>query len=144
MKLLRNVFMAVLFLAGVFLASANTGLVELVYMPPLPLEGYGEGGRVQVPLFVLVLGSILAGVLLTGLGLFLEQMRLRITSRSLSRENDQLNREVGTLREQVEQLKAAERITSPTWATRSDDSDESEEENDAPGSVLGSTGRDDR
>ena len=82
MKLIRSVVLGVLFLLGVFLASANTGLVELVYLPALPFAGMGNGASLRVPVFIVVLAAILVGVVVTGLGVFFEQSRLRWTTRA--------------------------------------------------------------
>lgn len=102
MKLLRTFLFAILFLVGVFLASANTASIELVYLPRLPFGPYPEGASVHLPIFLVVLAAVLLGVIVTGLGVFAEQLRLRLGMRSQRREAERL---AGELEQQTEDMR---------------------------------------
>jgi len=95
MKLLRTFLFAILFLVGVFLASANTASIELVYLPRLPFGPYPEGASVHLPIFLVVLAAVLLGV-------FAEQLRLRLGMRSQRREAERL---AGELEQQTEDMR---------------------------------------
>jgi len=76
---------AVLFVACVFLATANMHDVALV-LPDVPSAGWPQMREVQVPLFVVVLGTLVVGVVITGLGTLFEQLRLRGAARRARKE----------------------------------------------------------
>ncbi len=101
MKLIRSIVLGVLFLLGVFLASANTALVELVYLPALPFAGMDAVGSLRVPVFILVLAAILIGVVATGLGVFFEQSKLRWTTRAALKTAKQKEKEWAGLRDEL-------------------------------------------
>ncbi len=108
MKLLRTVILGVLFLLGVFLSSANTGSMKIVYLPPMPFGPMPEGASIEVPVFIVILGSILVGVLITGLGVAFEQSKLRWSTRSALKQAKRqeaewgaANRDVASMKEQV-------------------------------------------
>lgn len=81
MKILRNVLLCVLFVAAVFISSANVQLVEIVYLPATGLESGWQPRAVQLPLFVIVLGALAIGALLGGAAGLFEQGRLRLALR---------------------------------------------------------------
>jgi putative membrane protein len=88
MRVLRSVATVLLFIAGVFIASANTQLVTLVYLPAVPALGLPAEFSIGVPLFLLILGTLVAGVLLGGLAAILEQARMRLGLRRARKERD--------------------------------------------------------
>ena len=81
MKILRNVLLCVLFVAAVFISSANVQLVEIVYLPATGLESGWQPRSIQLPLFVIVLGALGIGALLGGAAGLFEQGRLRLALR---------------------------------------------------------------
>jgi uncharacterized integral membrane protein len=85
-KILRIMLAVVLFVAGVFLATANMHEVD-VFLPALPIAGWPELRQVRVPLFLVVLGSLIAGVLLMGLWSLFEQIRWRTGARRAAKEH---------------------------------------------------------
>ena len=87
MRILKIIIGAVLFAACVYLATSNMHTVDLVF-PDIPIEGWPQIGRVQAPLFVVILTSLLAGVLFTALLTLLEQVRLRTVARRARKERD--------------------------------------------------------
>jgi uncharacterized integral membrane protein len=81
MRILRNVLLCVLFVAAVFVSSANVQLVEIVYLPATGLDSGWQPRAIQLPLFVIVLGALGIGALLGGAAGFFEQGRLRLALR---------------------------------------------------------------
>jgi len=81
MRILRNVLLCVLFVAAVFIASANVQLVEIVYLPSTGLGSGWQPRSVQLPLFVIVLGALGLGALIGGAAGLFEQGRLRLALR---------------------------------------------------------------
>jgi len=78
MKTIRTLLLCLLFVAAVFISSANVHLVDLVYLPGIGVESTWSPRSVAVPLFVVVLGSLIVGALLGGAGALFEQARLRL------------------------------------------------------------------
>jgi putative membrane protein len=104
--MLKMVFFTLLFVVCVFVASANVHTVELVYLPHLNVEGWPERGVVEMPMFVLVLGSLVIGLLLGATGAVFEQARLRIGLRRDRHEHERLEAELSQSREEMKQLAA--------------------------------------
>ena len=88
MRVLRSVGTVLLFIAGVFIASANTQLVTVVYLPAVPAFGLPSEFSIGIPLFLLILGALVAGVLLGGLAAILEQTRMRLGLRRARKDRD--------------------------------------------------------
>ena len=78
MKTLRAVVVCLLFVAAVFVASANVHVVEIVYLPAIGIESTWAPRALHAPLFVIVLGALLVGALLGGAAALFEQTRLRL------------------------------------------------------------------
>ena len=78
MKTLRTLLLCLLFVGAVFISSANVHVVELVYLPGIGVESTWSPRSIAVPLFVVVLGSLIVGALLGGAGALFEQARLRL------------------------------------------------------------------
>ncbi len=95
MRVLRSILMVVFFIAGVFIAAANVHDVDLIYLPAVPLVGLTSSLSVHVPLFLIVLTSLVAGVLFGGLAAILEQARLRLGLRRARKDADRALQEEG-------------------------------------------------
>lgn len=94
MRAIRAIFFVVLFVAAVFVASANRAAVEVVYMPQIQgLAGFEQTRAVQTPLFLLILASLLIGVLTGGLGAIVEQASLRLGLRRAGKLRDRALKE---------------------------------------------------
>ena len=95
MRLLRIILFSAIFLIAVILASANIHTVNFVYLPDLPLVA-GEAGQrsMELPLFLLVLGALMAGILTGAAGALFEQIRLRSALRRVRKERKQLAAEL--------------------------------------------------
>ncbi len=100
MKIIRMLFVVVLFTACVFFATANMHDVALT-VPRVPgLPGIGGTG-VEAPLFVVVLGALLLGALLMGGATLLEQLRLRAAARKARREAERATKARETAQEEL-------------------------------------------
>ena len=96
-KVLKTIFLTLLFILGITFSMENTGWVVLRYYfgletPPLPL-------------FLLVLFAVLLGVILTGAGFLLDERSLRRTLREKERQIALLENELRPYREQIPRMK---------------------------------------
>ncbi len=96
-KVLKTIFLTLLFILGITFSMENTGWVVLRYYfgletPPLPL-------------FLLVLFSVLLGVCLTGAGFLLDERSLRRALREKERQIASLENELRPYREQIPRMK---------------------------------------
>ena len=96
-KVLKTIFLTLLFILGISFSMENTGWVVLRYYfgletPPLPL-------------FLLVLFSVLLGVCLTGAGFLLDERSLRRALREKERQITSLENELRPYREQIPRMK---------------------------------------
>ena len=82
--------------AIVAFAIANRGSVKLSLLP-LPFE-------VELPLYLVVLGALPAGLILGGLIAWISAGRLRRRARQSAREAEAASREAAALRERIERL----------------------------------------
>jgi len=110
-KVLRVVLLCGLFIVGVFISSANVAPVDLVLWPNLGRPVATPVRSVEVPLFVLVLASVLFGLVLGGATALFEQGRLRWGLRRAEKITKRLKAEASsaeanlmTQREEVERL----------------------------------------
>jgi uncharacterized integral membrane protein len=98
MRYIRYGFLIVLALVLITVAFANREPVSLRLMPD-ELDGLWTAGRVlTVPLFVVIFGSIIAGVALGFVWEWLREARLRSDATRTRREKDRLAREVDRLK----------------------------------------------
>jgi uncharacterized integral membrane protein len=91
MRILKIIAGAFLFVACVFVATANMHSVSLVF-PDVPIRGWPRLGPIEAPLFVVLLTALFLGVLITGLSTLLEQVRLRTIARRARKERDRAER----------------------------------------------------
>ena len=96
-KVLKTIFLTLLFILGITFSMENTGWVVLRYYfgletPPLPL-------------FLLVLFSVLLGVCLTGAGFLLDERSLRRALREKERQIASLENELRPYREHRPRMK---------------------------------------
>jgi uncharacterized integral membrane protein len=90
-SLLKTVLLTLLFIAGITFAVENT--------QPFVLRYYFGLESPPIPLFVLVLVSVLLGVFLAGVGFIFDQWSLRRTLRQKEREITLLQKELKPYRE---------------------------------------------
>jgi len=109
MRTIRTLLLCLLFVAAVFISSANVHVVDLVYLPGIGVESTWSPRSVAVPLFVVVLGSLIVGALLGGAGALFEQARLRLGLRQARKAADKATTEAEELRTGA--AKAADEIS---------------------------------
>ncbi len=99
LRWLKLAFLAALGLALLTVALANRGTVTLRLLP----EGIGGfvdfGGSVELPLFLVIFGGIVAGLLIGFVWEWLREAKLRNQSSQRGRQVAKLEREVSRLRE---------------------------------------------
>ncbi|WP_282181588.1 LapA family protein [Aliiroseovarius marinus] len=99
MRYIRYAFLAALGVVLITVALANRGSVTLNILPG-ELSGFlGWSWSITLPLFVIIFGCVVAGILLGFVWEWLREHKLRAEGARHRRERDQLAREVKTLRE---------------------------------------------
>jgi len=91
LKVAKTIFFTLLFILGITFAMENTGWVVLRYYFGLETP--------PVPIFLLVLFSVLLGVLLVGAGFVCDERSLRKALREKEREIASLEKELQSYRE---------------------------------------------
>lgn len=91
LKVAKTIFFTLLFILGITFAMENTGWVVLRYYFGLETP--------PVPIFLLVLFSVLLGVLLAGAGFIVDEWSLRRALREKEREIAALQKELQPYRE---------------------------------------------
>lgn len=104
MRYLRYLFLAVLAICLVTVALANRGPVTLYLLSGdlagwVGLERYGIPNSIELPLFMVIFASIVAGLLIGLVWEWLREHRIRADAAATRRDRDQLQREIGKLRE---------------------------------------------
>ena len=89
MRILKTLFIGVLFLIALIFAAENTGPVEIHYYGIVPI---------QIPLFLVVFVAILLGILIAGLVSSFDKFKLK-------REMNRLKRVVRTQEEELNSLR---------------------------------------
>ena len=100
MKFIKYLFLALLAIVLVTLALANRGPVELKLLPRGLTELFGFQETVVLPLFIVILGGIVAGLLIGFVWEWLREYRYR-------REAERRRREVNKLAYENERLRVA-------------------------------------
>jgi uncharacterized integral membrane protein len=94
-KVLKAISFTLLFILGITLAMENTSWVVLRYYFGLESP--------PVPLFLIVLFSILLGVCLAGVGFFLDELSLKRSLREQERKIAELESELAVCREREQE-----------------------------------------
>jgi len=96
MKFITLLLILVCSLALLCFLFLNQGLVTITWFP-------GGGHQTPaVPLFVVIMLSVIAGVLMAGLIGMAEQLRLRVRNRQLTKRSERLEREITSLKPAAE------------------------------------------
>ena len=96
-KVLKTIFLTLLFILGITFSMENTGWIVLRYYFGLETP--------PVPIFLLVLFSILLGVFLAGVGFILDELSLKRALRERERQIASLESELKPYREQIPTMK---------------------------------------
>ncbi len=105
MRVVRTVVVALLFIAAVFLASANMQTASLVLLPEIPGTGWPQIQSPDLPLFIWILGSLALGVVIGAFGALVEQTRLRRGLRRSEKEKEKLSAELGQVQEELDRCR---------------------------------------
>ena len=90
-KFAKTIFLTLLFMLGITFATENTGWVVLRYYFGLETP--------PIPIFLLVLFSVLSGVFLAGVGFLIDERSLKKALREKEREITSLQKEMQPYRE---------------------------------------------
>ena len=99
MRYLRYAFLAILAIALITVALANRDPVTLRLMTDDLAEVAGLTGSVTLPLFLVIFGGIVAGILIGFVWEWFREHKHRAAAAAHRRETDRLEREVGRLRQ---------------------------------------------
>lgn len=100
LRYLRVLFIAATGFVLLVLALANRGSVPVRLLPEDIGGLLGITGVWEVPLFLVILGSVALGVLIGFVWEWFREMRIRATARGKSREVSRLERELAVLRDE--------------------------------------------
>lgn len=98
MRYIKYLFMAVIALALVLLALANRDPVTLTVLPPDLAGWIGWNYTMGLPLFLVILGGVVGGLLIGFVWEWFREHRQRAEARAQRSERDRLAREVESLR----------------------------------------------
>ena len=98
MRYIRYGFLAALAIVLVTMALANRAVVTL-HLLPAEVSGFlGFSWTITLPLFIVIFGGIIAGILIGFVWEWLREHRQRAEAAAARRERDRLAREVEKLR----------------------------------------------
>lgn len=98
MRYIKYLFLAAVALVLVLLALANRDPVTLAVLPEGLAAWVGWNFVITLPLFIVLLGGIVAGLLIGFVWEWFREHRLRADAKAQRRERDRLAREVESLR----------------------------------------------
>jgi uncharacterized integral membrane protein len=104
MRFIKTLLLAIILLAIVVLAIANRDPVTLKLLPE-GLANLLPGEPLEPPLFVVILGSIVVGLVLGHLFEYLREHKHRRRAEQKAREARQLNRDMERLRKETNRPK---------------------------------------
>ena len=105
MRYIRYLCIAIFALALIAVALANRGLVTLQVLPQEVAGWFAVNPQVELPLFIVILGSILAGLLVGFIWEWIREHGERAEKARLARETRRLEREVARLKGEKHQGK---------------------------------------
>ena len=97
-RLLRFAFLACLAIVFVIIAMANRNAVTLTLVPDELAQFLGFNAQVELPLFLVVFGGIVAGLLIGFVWEWMREFKIRSEAGRAKRENAKLSREVKRLK----------------------------------------------
>jgi len=105
MRLLRLLFLLVLAVALISVALANRDMVTLTLLPPALAELAGTNPAIDLPLFIVILMGIVAGLLIGFVWEWFREHKHRAEARRKAKEATKLEREVRKLKGEKHQGK---------------------------------------
>ena len=94
MRYIRYVFLASLAILLIVVATANRDLVTLTLLPDTLAGLVGFSAQISLPLFVVILGGIIAGILIGFVWEWLREHKHRAEAARRKREVEMLEREL--------------------------------------------------
>ncbi len=101
MRYIRYVFLGAIALTLIVVAIANRQPVKLQLLPEDLAAFVPFAGSITVPLFLVIFGGILAGLLIGFVWEYLREFKIRNNLSKTNRQVKHLEREVGKLREKT-------------------------------------------
>lgn len=98
LRLIKLLFLALVLLALVFLFFANNEPVSLNLMPDILANAMGLRNEWTVPLFIVVVGALLVGIVVGYVLEWLREHRFRAEAKTQRREANRLNQEVAAMK----------------------------------------------
>ena len=98
-RYLRYVFLALLGIALLIVAMANRAVVGLQALPDDIAALLGIDLRIELPLFLVIFGGIVAGLLIGFVWEWFREMKHRTTASRQTREVSRLERELAVMRD---------------------------------------------
>ncbi|SHG49429.1 lipopolysaccharide assembly protein LapA domain-containing protein [Cognatishimia maritima] len=105
MRYIRYAFLATLGVVLISVALANRGVVTLKLLPEALADLVGLHYSISLPLFVVILGSIIAGLLIGFVWEWMREYKIRAAAGRAQRELQQTKREVRRLKGRQEENK---------------------------------------
>ncbi|KIN61886.1 hypothetical protein Z946_742 [Sulfitobacter noctilucicola] len=105
MRYVRYLCIAVFAIALISVALANRGLVTLQVLPSEVAGWFAVTPQIQLPLFLVILGSIVAGLLVGFIWEWIREYGERAEKARLARETRRLEREIARLKGEKHQGK---------------------------------------
>ena len=101
MRYVKFAFLALVALTLVTVALANRAMIELKLLPAAVSELFGFQERIAMPLYVVIFGGIVAGIVIGFVWEWLREYRIRREAERRRREVNRLARENDRLRAEV-------------------------------------------
>ena len=98
MRYIRYVFMAVVGLSLILVALANRSMVTIKLLPEELAAYLGQPLSYELPLFVVIFGGIIVGLLIGFVWEWFREHKHRVDGRMQKREKEKLEREVRGLK----------------------------------------------
>lgn len=98
LRLIKLLFLALVLVALVFLFFANNDPVTLNLMPDVMAGAMGLQNEYSVPLFIVVTGALLIGIVVGYVLEWLREHRYRAEAKTKRREADRLHQEVAAMK----------------------------------------------
>jgi len=100
-RFIKYLFLGAVALVLIVVAVANRQLVELQLIPKDLAAFVPFSGQITVPLFLVIFGGILAGLLIGFVWEYLREFKIRNNLSKTNKQVRHLEREVGKLREKT-------------------------------------------
>lgn len=94
LRLIKMIILAILAIGLVVIALANRGPMTIRLLPEELARLLGIEWQISLPIFIVIIGAVLAGVVMGFIWEYLRETRHRTTARIERRERERLEQEV--------------------------------------------------